>query len=78
VLHAINHLLGELPREYLTTLREFGALQTYPSRAKDPDPVDYSTGSVGIGATAPIWPAGPPLRGEVRRRDGHPPRRACR
>ena len=57
VLHAINYLLGELPAEYLTTLREFGGLQSYPSRAKDPDPVDYSTGSVGIGATAPIWGA---------------------
>ncbi|HSU08072.1 MAG TPA: pyruvate dehydrogenase, partial [Pseudonocardia sp.] len=57
VLHAINHLLGELPTEYLATLREFGGLQSYPSRAKDPDPVDYSTGSVGIGATAPIWGA---------------------
>jgi pyruvate dehydrogenase E1 component len=57
VLHAINYVLGELPREYLTTLREFGGLQSYPSRAKDPDPVDYSTGSVGIGATAPIWGA---------------------
>ena len=42
---------------YLTTLREFGGLQSYPSRLKDPDPVDYSTGSVGIGATAPIWGA---------------------
>jgi pyruvate dehydrogenase E1 component len=57
VLHAINHLLGELDARYLTTLREFGGLQSYPSRAKDPDPVDYSTGSVGIGATAPIWGA---------------------
>ena len=57
VLNAINHLLGELPAEYLTTLRAFGGLQSYPSRAKDPDPVDYSTGSVGIGATAPIWGA---------------------
>ncbi|WP_067828101.1 transketolase-like TK C-terminal-containing protein [Actinomadura kijaniata] len=57
VLHAINHLLGELDASYLTRLREFGGLQSYPSRAKDPDPVDYSTGSVGIGATAPIWGA---------------------
>ncbi|MDX6742441.1 transketolase-like TK C-terminal-containing protein [Actinocorallia sp. A-T 12471] len=57
VLHAINYLIGELEEKYLTTLREFGGLQSYPSRAKDPDPVDYSTGSVGIGATAPIWGA---------------------
>ncbi len=57
VLHAINYLLGELDEKYLTTLREFGGLQSYPSRVKDPDPVDYSTGSVGIGATAPIWGA---------------------
>ena len=32
-------------------------MQSYPSRAKDPDTADYSTGSVGIGATAPIWGA---------------------
>ncbi|PXW30614.1 UNVERIFIED_CONTAM: pyruvate dehydrogenase E1 component [Williamsia faeni] len=57
VLHAINYLLGELDESYLTRLREFGGLQSYPSRTKDPDPVDYSTGSVGIGATAPIWGA---------------------
>ncbi|GGF21368.1 transketolase-like TK C-terminal-containing protein [Subtercola lobariae] len=57
ILHGINYLLGSLDEKYLTTLREFGGLQSYPSRAKDPDPVDYSTGSVGIGATAPIWGA---------------------
>lgn len=57
VLHAINHLLGRLDRAYLTTLRQYGGLQSYPSRTKDPDPVDYSTGSVGLGATAPIWGA---------------------
>jgi pyruvate dehydrogenase E1 component len=57
VLHAINHLLGGLDERYLTTLRAFGGLQSYPSRSKDPDQVDYSTGSVGIGATAPIWGA---------------------
>ena len=57
VLHAINYLLGELSAPQLETLRAFGGLQSYPSRAKDPDTVDYSTGSVGIGATAPIWGA---------------------
>src|SRR6478752_886914 len=57
VLHAINYLLGDLDVEYLTTLREKGGLQSYPSRIKDPDTVDFSTGSVGIGATAPLWAA---------------------
>jgi pyruvate dehydrogenase E1 component len=56
-LHAINYLLGRLEPRYLDSLRAFGGLQSYPSRTKDPDPVDYSTGSVGIGATAPIWGA---------------------
>jgi pyruvate dehydrogenase E1 component len=57
VLHAINYLLGSLEERYLTELRAFGGLQSYPSRAKDPDPVDFSTGSVGIGATATLWSA---------------------
>ena len=57
VLHAINALLGELDPARLTGLREFGGLQSYPSRTKDPDRVDYSTGSVGLGATAPLWGA---------------------
>jgi pyruvate dehydrogenase E1 component len=57
VLHALEYLLGQLDATYLTTLREFGGLQSYPSRLKDPVPADYSTGSVGIGATAPIWGA---------------------
>src|SRR5688572_27690653 len=57
VLHAINYLLGRLEQPYLESLRAFGGLQSYPSRTKDPDPIDYSTGSVGIGATAPIWGA---------------------
>ncbi|WGX98834.1 pyruvate dehydrogenase [Nocardioides sp. L-11A] len=57
VLHAINYLLGELDPSYLTRLRAKGGLQSYPSRLKDPDPVDFSTGSVGIGATAPLWAA---------------------
>ncbi len=57
VLHALNYLLGRLDARYLETLRQFGGLQSYPSRTKDPDPVDYSTGSVGLGATAPVWGA---------------------
>src|SRR5262245_15971700 len=54
VLHAINYLLGRLDPKYLTELRAFGGLQSYPSRAKDPDQVDFSTGSVGIGARSTI------------------------
>ncbi len=57
VLHAIEYLLGRLPRRYLTTLRELGGLQAYPSRTKDPFPVDYSTGSVGLGSAAPLFGA---------------------
>ena len=57
VLHAINYLLGDLDPEYLTTLRSKGGLQSYPSRIKDPDTVDFSTGSVGIGASAALWAA---------------------
>ena len=57
VLHAINYLLGDLDRAYLTTLRARGGLQSYPSRTKDPDRVDFSTGSVGLGAAAPLFAA---------------------
>jgi pyruvate dehydrogenase E1 component len=57
VLHAIEYLLGRLDARQLEGLREFGGLQSYPSRSKDPYPVDFSTGSVGIGATMPIWSA---------------------
>src|SRR5947209_10390706 len=57
VYHAIQYLMGNLERRYLTTLREFGGLQAYPSRTKDPDPVDFSTGSVGLGAAAPLFAA---------------------
>ncbi|MEV4277956.1 transketolase-like TK C-terminal-containing protein [Actinoplanes xinjiangensis] len=57
VLHAVNYLLGDLDESYLPRLREKGGLQSYPSRLKDPDTVDFSTGSVGIGATAALWAA---------------------
>ena len=57
VLHAIEYLLGRLDRSYLARLRDFGGLQAYPSRTKDPFPVDYSTGSVGLGSAAPLFGA---------------------
>jgi len=57
VFHAIEYLLGELDRSYLTSLRAFGGLQSYPSRTKDPDRVDFSTGSVGLGPAAPLFAA---------------------
>jgi len=57
VYHAIKYLTGELDRSYLTTLRKRGGLQAYPSRTKDPDVADFSTGSVGLGAVAPLFAA---------------------
>lgn len=55
VFHSIQYLFGNLEHSYLTKLREFGGLQAYPSRTKDPDVVDFSTGSVGLGASAPLF-----------------------
>jgi pyruvate dehydrogenase E1 component len=57
--HAIQYLLGHLERDALPTLRAAGGLQAYPSRTKDPDRayIDFSTGSVGIGAAAPLFAA---------------------
>jgi pyruvate dehydrogenase E1 component len=57
VFHAIRMLLGELEPHQLTGLRRLGGLQAYPSRTKDPGQVDFSTGSVGLGATAPLFAA---------------------
>ena len=53
VFHAIQYLLGNLPEEKLRQFRSFKGLQSYPSRTKDVDPVDFSTGSVGLGAVIP-------------------------
>ncbi len=49
VLHAIHYLLGEQSLEALQQFRGFGGAQSYPSRTKDHIPVDFSTGSVGLG-----------------------------
>ncbi|MEY2473323.1 MAG: pyruvate dehydrogenase component [Actinomycetota bacterium] len=57
VFHAIKYLTGELDRSWLTRLRQRGGLQAYPSRTKDPDVADLYTGSVGLGAVAPLFAA---------------------
>ncbi len=49
VFHAIQYLLGHQSRDKLERFRAFGGAQSYPSRTKDGDIVDFSTGSVGLG-----------------------------
>lgn len=49
VLHAIHYLLGNQTLEQLQQFRALGGAQSYPSRTKDKIPVDFSTGSVGLG-----------------------------
>ena len=72
VYHAIQYLLGNLDPEYLKSLRGFHGLQAYPSRTKDPDGVDFSTGSVGLGAVAPnfAWLTEEYLRGHLAPESG--------
>jgi len=49
IFHAIQYLLGRQDREALEKFRGYGGAQSYPSRTKDKDDVDFSTGSVGLG-----------------------------
>jgi pyruvate dehydrogenase E1 component len=49
VMHAIMYLMGLQSRDALQRFRGFGGAQSYPSRTKDTVPVDFSTGSVGLG-----------------------------
>lgn len=49
VFHAAQYLMGNQTREKLENFRGFGGTQSYPSRTKDIDDVDFSTGSVGLG-----------------------------
>jgi pyruvate dehydrogenase E1 component len=49
VFHAIQYLFGRQTREKLERFRALGGAQSYPSRTKDTDDVDFSTGSVGLG-----------------------------
>jgi pyruvate dehydrogenase E1 component len=55
VLHAIHYLLGSQSLEALQNFRAFGGAQSYPSRTKDHIPVDFSTGSVGLGVAITLF-----------------------
>ncbi|OYX83420.1 MAG: transketolase, partial [Azorhizobium sp. 32-67-21] len=55
VFHAIQYLLGQQTRKKLETFRGFKGAQSYPSRTKDTDDVDFSTGSVGLGVAQTLF-----------------------
>jgi pyruvate dehydrogenase E1 component len=55
LLHAIHYLLRSQSREALEKFRGFGGAQSYPSRTKDKIPVDFSTGSVGLGVAITLF-----------------------
>ncbi len=57
VFHALQYLLGQQSREKLEQFRAFGGAQAYPSRSKDGDIVDFSTGSVGLGVGMTLFAA---------------------
>ena len=55
VYHAIQYLLGRQTRDKLVNFRAMGGAQSYPSRTKDTDDVDFSTGSVGLGVAQTLF-----------------------
>ncbi len=55
VFHAIQYLLGNQTPQKLRDFRAFGGAQSYPSRTKDTDDVDFSTGSVGLGVAQTLF-----------------------
>src|ERR1700687_5330855 len=55
IFHAIQYLLGKQTRERLQAFRGYKGAQSYPSRTKDTDDVDFSTGSVGLGVAQTLF-----------------------
>ena len=53
--HAIQYLFGNQSRENLENFRGYKGAQSYPSRTKDVDDVDFSTGSVGLGVAQTLF-----------------------
>ncbi len=55
VFHAIQYLFGRQTRDKLENFRGYKGAQSYPSRTKDADDVDFSTGSVGLGVAQTLF-----------------------
>ena len=55
IFHAIQYLFGQQTLEKLQNFRGFKGAQSYPSRTKDIDDVDFSTGSVGLGVAQTLF-----------------------
>ncbi|MDE2364463.1 MAG: transketolase [Hyphomicrobiales bacterium] len=55
VFHAIQYLFGNQTLEKLQNFRGYRGAQSYPSRTKDIDDVDFSTGSVGLGVAQTLF-----------------------
>src|ERR1700756_2943681 len=55
IYHAIQYLMGGQSRDKLEAFRGYKGAQSYPSRTKDADDVDFSTGSVGLGVAQTLF-----------------------
>src|SRR3954462_6212499 len=55
IFHAIQYLFGNQTRDKLEAFRGYRGAQSYPSRTKDADDVDFSTGSVGLGVAQTLF-----------------------
>ncbi len=55
IFHAIQYLLGKQTQQKLEAFRGYKGAQSYPSRTKDADDVDFSTGSVGLGVAQTLF-----------------------
>jgi pyruvate dehydrogenase E1 component len=76
VLHALHYLLGQQSRDQLERFRGFGGAQSYPSRTKDRIPVDFPTGSVGLGVAVTLFAS--LVQDWLTARDALPPERLGR
>ncbi|MER8847258.1 transketolase [Mesorhizobium australicum] len=55
IFHALQYLAGNQTHEKLMNFRGYKGAQSYPSRTKDVDDVDFSTGSVGLGVAQTLF-----------------------